>query len=163
MIAKLKDLFSRLSITEVIALGIVAVVLIVGIVMAKDKISDWWHGKKQEIFDAKMAAADKKVADLQSTNDQLRGQVTQDQKNAQDLELQRDALKKQLEDFGKAGQIAVQKQEDAEKQYEADKQNIAADASLFDRCVQLCASRSAIGYPCKPDVQQYCQQYRQPQ
>lgn len=145
---------SRIVQVIVIIAGLVVVIL------GKDWISNKWHAHEERQFNAEMAAKDAKVQALQLENGELRGQVKQDIKNAQDLELQRDALKQQLAEFGKAGQAAVQKQEDAEKQYEADKQNIAADASLYDRCVQLCASRSAIGYACRPNVQQYCQQYR---
>lgn len=156
------SMFSQLS--ETWRVRIIVIVAIVGlffVIYFKDKLSDIYHNYRKQEFDSQMQADAKKISDLQSTNDQLRGQVKQDLASGQALQIQIDGLTSQLEQFGKAGKAAVQAQQEAQDKYAKDQQDIISSTdSPYDQCVATCtkfASYSAA-YACKPSVQQYCQQ-----
>jgi uncharacterized protein (DUF3084 family) len=154
---KLKGFYAAMTPVKWVALAVGIVVLIVLFVVGKDEVSQWWHNHQQAKYEKQINSLEENNKKLASENDQLRGERNQSMANAQQAEIERDAMKVELEKYGKAAQGAVKAQEKAAEIYEQDKQNINTDVSNFDRCKSLCGTRAELGYKCAPN---FCDRYR---
>lgn len=154
---KVKTVLAAMTPIRWVALVAGVIVLIVLFVLGKDWVSQKWHDHQQAKYEKHINALEDANKKLESENDQLRGERNQSMANAQQAEIERDAMKVELEKYGKAAQGAVKAQEKAAEIYEQDKQNINTDVSNFDRCKSLCGTRAELGYKCAPN---FCDRYR---
>lgn len=138
---------------------IAVVVLIILLFWFKDSIGGQIEKLNRWRHDKAIAAERAEIKKLQDENKTLLEAAKKAFALGEAKELERDAAYAELEKYGAAGRAAVEKQKEASKQYEADQAAIAVDVSLHERCRQLCASRSEVGYPCRPTTEDYCRIY----
>ena len=103
---------------------------------------------------------------LEGENNQLREQNAGLRKEyeelilkGQALELERDGLRVELERFGKQAAEGVKIQKEAAELYEKEMGVINIDVPAVDRCKRYCSSRAELGYPCRPNLDTYCERY----
>jgi hypothetical protein len=141
-----------------IAAIVVAVLLVVG-VLGRDWLSARLEKFNQWRFQRAVAEQRAETDKVKAENVKLLAEMKQVYALGQAKELERDAAYAELAKYGEAAKKAVEAQQEAAKQYEADQSAIAVDISLFKRCHNLCASRAEVGYPCKPNPDAYCSKY----
>ena len=142
-------------IVALIAVG----VLIILLIWFKDAIGGQVERFNRWRFDKAIAAEKKEIDRLTNENKVLLEEAKKAFALGEAKELERDAAYAELEKYGAAARAAVDKQKQAAEDYANDQAHIAIDVSMFQRCKDLCQSRSEVGYPCKPSTEEYCKVY----
>jgi hypothetical protein len=127
-----------------------------GLVTIKDKIGDAWEHHLEAKYDRKQAADAERIGQLEQANAKLIEEMKVEMAKGDMKAQEADALRGELEKYGKAAKEAAAKQGEAVKTYESEKLGIAVNASSFERCQDLCSERARLGYACKPG---YCDRY----
>jgi hypothetical protein len=133
----------------------IGLALLVGI-KGKDWVSDRWEKHLEAKYDKSMAAKEAEAQKLIGERDKAITEAKEAIAKAELKEQESDLLKLELAKYGKAAQDAVNKQNEAVKNYEEDKARINLDATAFERCNSLCSERKQIGYPCPA---KFCDRY----
>lgn len=142
------------------AIALITIVLVVVIfVIFKDAISNQLERFNRWRFDKAVAAEQAEIKRISEENAQLREEMKKAYALGEAKELERDAAYAELEKYGAAAKAAVEAQKVAAEEYEKDKNAIAVDVPLHQRCLDLCRERAELGYGCKPNADTYCARY----
>jgi hypothetical protein len=138
----------------------IILVLLIGMgIWFKDTLGAGLERINRWRFSRTVAAQQAEIKKIQDENTKLTDEIKKAYALGEAKELERDAAYAELAKYGAAAKAAIEAQKEAAKQYEIDKNNIALDVPLFQRCKNLCAERAELGYGCKPNADAYCQQY----
>lgn len=142
-----------------IVILILLALLVFAVLWFKDAIGGQIERFNQWRFAKAVAAKQAENDKLSETNKRLMDEIKKSYAYGEAKELERDAAYAELERYGAAARAAVEKQKEAAKQYEAEKAAIDVDATLHQRCLNLCTERAELGYSCKPSADIYCSRY----
>ena len=155
----MKALFARLAQAPWWAKVAAIIVILLIAFWFRQKISNGFEKFNQWRFDKAVAQKQAEIDAIKKQNAQLLEEAKKAYALGEAKELERDAAYRELEKYGAAARAAVEAQKEAAKEYEADKNRIAVDVPVYQRCKDLCAERAEVGYPCKPSVESYCARY----